>query len=64
MNIQIIITKKGIIRAFLIGVKETRRQGKDNLLLFPDMDLIVNEGKIECHQRLNGILKYYYRSAA
>jgi putative transposase len=44
--------------------RERNHQGKDNMLLFPDQKLIVNKGKIRCCKRLNGMLKYYYRSVA
>jgi putative transposase len=43
---------------------ERNHQGKNNLLLFPDRYLIANKGKIKCRSRLNGMLKYYYRSIA
>ena len=43
--------------------EERNHQGKDNLLLFPD-PLINDRGKIKCHKRLSGMLRYYYRSAA
>jgi transposase InsO family protein len=44
--------------------EERNHQGKDNVLLFPDTKLVSNKGKIQCCKRLNGMLKYYYRSAA
>ena len=44
--------------------QERNHQGKDNLLLFPDPTSISNRGKIKCHIRLGGLLKYYYRTAA
>ena len=44
--------------------RERNHQGKDNMLLFPDQKLIVNKGKIRYRKRLNGMLKYYYRSVA
>ena len=44
--------------------EERNHQGKDNLLLFPDPKLISNNGEIKRCDRLNGMLKYYYRSAA
>jgi len=44
--------------------EERNHQGKHNLLLFPDPKLISNKGKIKCHKRLSGMLKYYHRSAA
>jgi Integrase core domain len=43
--------------------KERNHQGKDSLLLFPDPKLINDRGKIKCRKQLNGVLKYYYRSA-
>ena len=44
--------------------EERNHQGKDNLLLIPDPKLLSNQGKLKCRIRLNGLLKYYYRSAA
>ena len=44
--------------------KERNHQGKDNLLLFPDPKLISNKGKIKRRDRLHGLLKYYFRTAA
>ena len=44
--------------------RERNHQGKHNKLLFPDQKLIGNKGKIKRRKRLNGMLKYYYRSAA
>ncbi len=43
---------------------ERNHQGKDNLLLFPDPKLISNKGKIKRRDRLHGLLKYYFRTAA
>jgi putative transposase len=44
--------------------EERNHQGKDNLLLFPNPKLVANKGKIKYRNRLNGLLKYYYRSVA
>ncbi len=44
--------------------EERNHQGKYNLLLFPDPKHIKNRRKIKCSEKLNGMLKYYYRSAA
>jgi putative transposase len=44
--------------------QERNHQGKDSMLLFPELKLIANKGKIKYRKRLNGILKYHYRSAA
>jgi putative transposase len=40
---------------------ERNHQGKGNQLLFPDR--LGGNGKIECHERLGGLLKYYARAA-
>ncbi len=44
--------------------QERNHQGKNNFLLFPNPKLMANKGKIKRRDRLNGMLKYYYRSAA
>ncbi|MBU2515501.1 integrase core domain-containing protein [bacterium] len=44
--------------------RERNHQGKNNLLLFPNLKLLSNKGQIKYHKRLSGMLKYYYRSAA
>lgn len=44
--------------------QERNHQGKDNLLLFTDLKLRCNTGKIKCREQLSGMLKYYYRSVA
>ena len=45
---------------------ERNHQGKGNLLLFPYGEVpATNCGpSIRCHERLGGLLKYYYRKAA
>ena len=40
---------------------ERNHQGKGNLILFPERS--GRHGKIECHERLGGLLKYYARAA-
>lgn len=40
---------------------ERNHQGKGNQLLFPNK--LDGHGKIECHERLGGLLKYYARAA-
>jgi transposase InsO family protein len=40
---------------------ERNHQGKGNLILFPER--LGGHGKIECHERLGGLLKYYARAA-
>ena len=45
---------------------ERNHQGKGNILLFPRADELPKTGgpSTGCHQRLGGLLKYYYRWAA
>ena len=40
---------------------ERNHQGKGNLILLPER--LGGHGKIECHERLGGLLKYYARAA-
>jgi putative transposase len=45
---------------------ERNHQGKGNVLLFPHAEAppVKRAPSIRCHERLGGILKYYYRKAA
>ena len=43
---------------------ERNHQGLGNELIEPSADAEVVAGKIECHERLGGMLKYYHRRAA
>ena len=43
---------------------ERNHQGLDNQLIEPGEEVGSIAGKIECHERLGGLLKYYYRNAA
>ncbi|QDU82505.1 Integrase core domain protein [Polystyrenella longa] len=43
---------------------ERNHQGLDNQLIDPDEEIGCVAGKIECRERLGGLLKYYYRDAA
>jgi putative transposase len=45
---------------------ERNHQGKGNVLLFPDREMATTTRgpSIRCHERLGGLLKYYYRKAA
>ncbi|QDU82527.1 Integrase core domain protein [Polystyrenella longa] len=43
---------------------ERNHQGLDNQLIDPDEDVGCVAGKVECRERLGGLLKYYYRDAA
>ncbi len=46
--------------------EERNHQGKGNAILFPSTGSNQENrpGEILCNQRLNGMLKYYYRDAA
>jgi hypothetical protein len=43
--------------------EERNHQGQGNVLLFPS-GRPVEEGPIECRERLGGMLEFYYRKAA
>ena len=43
---------------------ERNHQGKGNVLLFPRVTDRQREGPVRCHERLGGLLRYYYREAA
>jgi len=43
---------------------ERNHQGLSNHLIEPDQDVGAVAGKIECRERLGGMLKYYHRRAA
>jgi hypothetical protein len=44
--------------------RERNHQGLNNKLLEPEASVGHRSGQIRCRQRLGGLLKYYYRSAA
>ena len=44
--------------------EERNHQGKDNRLLFPLPRVHREQGKVQCQERLGGMLKYYERQAA
>ena len=46
--------------------RERNHQGKGNVLLFPTAEQRVGsrDGKVQCNERLGGLLKYYHRGAA
>ena len=43
---------------------ERNHQGLDNELIEPGEEVGAVAGKIECRERLGGLLRYYYRDAA
>ena len=44
--------------------KERNHQGLGNRIIKPSDEFRIPKGIVECRERLGGILKYYYRSAA
>jgi putative transposase len=44
--------------------KERNHQGLDNQVIEPGKVVGHTNGEIECRERLGGLLRYYYRSAA
>ena len=44
--------------------QERNHQGLDNQLIEPGVGLGKEDGKVRCHERLGGMLRYYYRVAA
>lgn len=44
--------------------QERNHQGKDNLLLFPHVRATRAASRVQCCERLGGLLRYYHREAA
>jgi hypothetical protein len=44
---------------------ERNHQGKENMLLFPAPvpPASLNPGRVQCHERLGGLLNFYQRAA-
>jgi putative transposase len=43
---------------------ERNHQGLTNQLIAPEPGLESRSGQVRCHERLGGLLSYYYRDAA
>jgi putative transposase len=43
---------------------ERNHQGKSNILLFPQTTGMPRDERVECRERLGGLLRYYHRAAA
>ena len=43
---------------------ERNHQGKDNVLLFPRSANTRRDGRVQCRERLGGLLRYYHQEAA
>ena len=43
---------------------ERKYQGLSNRLIEPSDEIKQSSGELECHERLGGVLRYYYRDAA
>jgi hypothetical protein len=44
--------------------RERNHQGLNNRLIEPEKEIVQSAGRIECRERLGGMLRYYYRKAA
>ena len=44
--------------------EERNHQGKDNVLLFPRNRDLDRERRVQCRERLGGLLRYYHQEAA
>ena len=56
---------RNAVREFLIHYHEERNhQGLDNRLIESGDEVPCTTGEIACHERLGGMLRYYYRRAA
>ena len=51
-------------REFVAHHHERNHQGLDNRLILPLSTAPPPRGRVQCRQRLGGMLNYYYRSAA
>ena len=60
--------EKTLRRAVIVFLEhyhaERNHQGLDNQLIEPGKEVGQGAGKIECRERLGGVLRYYYREAA
>ena len=53
------------VREYVVHYPAERNQlGLDNELIEPSEDAASCHGRIECRERLGGVLKYYHRRAA
>jgi len=53
------------VRAYLEHYHaERNHQGLGNEIIAPNYEVGRSKGSIECHERLGGMLNYYYRQAA
>lgn len=56
---------RNAVREFLAHYHtERNHQGLDNQLIAPGVEAGAVVGKIACRERLGGLLRYYYRTAA
>ena len=55
---------RAAVREFVEHYHEERpHQGLDNKLIVPQAT-VIGTGPLHCHERLGGVLKFYYREAA
>jgi len=56
---------RNALRQYLVHYQaERNHQGLGNRLIEPGDEVGRRDGEIQCHERLGGILSYYYRDAA
>ena len=56
---------RNAVRQFLVHYHgERNHQGLENQLIQPGKEVGLEQGDIKCHERLGGLLRYYYRDAA
>lgn len=56
--------RNGVVQFLAHYHQERNHQGLENQLIDPGDDIGQVAGKIECRQRLGGMLQYYYHDAA
>jgi transposase InsO family protein len=56
---------RGAVGQFLVHFHQERNhQGLGNKLIEPDEEVGLDQGEIDCRERLGGLLRYYHRKAA
>jgi hypothetical protein len=56
--------RKAVVQFLEHYHQERNHQGLDNRILVPGPEVGQKTGKVECRERLGGLLRYYYRAAA
>ena len=56
--------RKAVVQFLEHYHQERNHQGLDNRILVPGPEVGQKTGKVECRERLGGLLRYYYWAAA